>query len=355
VVVLQTRIDLRDLGYSPVDLIPDGDSAITSLALAPNGDVYGATSGTHSYLFTINPRHGYVMPLGVIAGATSVTHAVAVAQDGSVFLGTAPGGHVLRYTPTNLDAMSIQINRTLPAGDLGIAIPGESILALTMDRKQNILYGVTYPNAHLFAYSINKAQFEDLGVIAKTAPPGEKFEHDKMVSRMLVVDAEGNVFASGEDGAFYEFVAKTHGLRKLSIEVPAEPGRGPYARADAFLLDPSGLIYGGTSDGYLFRLDPQSLTVTNLGKPLNQYRINGLARGKNGKLYGVGGDASDMARMFSYDPSTGAYQLLGFIDVNRRPYYSWQAYEVGDLTADDQGTIYIGESERISKLYLFYP
>ena len=54
VVVPQTRIDLRDLGYSPVDLIPNGDSAITSLALAPNGDVYGATSGAHSYLFTIN-------------------------------------------------------------------------------------------------------------------------------------------------------------------------------------------------------------------------------------------------------------------------------------------------------------
>jgi len=59
--------------------------------------------------------------------------------------------------------------------------------------------------------------------------------------------------------------------------------------------------------------------------------------------------------MFSYDPGTGAYEVLGFVDVNRRPYYTWQAYEVGALIADQRGAIYIGEKERISRLYLFYP
>ncbi len=59
--------------------------------------------------------------------------------------------------------------------------------------------------------------------------------------------------------------------------------------------------------------------------------------------------------MFSFDPSNGAYDLLGFIDVNRRPYYTWQAYVVGAIVSDKRGTIYIGENERISKLYLFYP
>jgi streptogramin lyase len=124
---------------------------------------------------------------------------------------------------------------------------------------------------------------------------------------------------------------------------------------DAFLLDPSGIIYGGTSDGYLFRLDPAKLTVTNLGKPLNQYGIDGLVRAPGGRLYGVGGDKDEMARLFSYDPSAGAYDVLGFIDVNRRPYYTWQAYVIGSMAIDGDGTIFIGENERISKLYLFYP
>jgi hypothetical protein len=35
-VVSQIRIDLRDLGYPPVDVIPPDDSAIRALAVAPD-------------------------------------------------------------------------------------------------------------------------------------------------------------------------------------------------------------------------------------------------------------------------------------------------------------------------------
>jgi hypothetical protein len=43
------------------------------------------------------------------------------------------------------------------------------------------------------------------------------------------------------------------------------------------------------------------------------------------------------------------------VDVNRRPYYTWQAYVIKAMVAGLDGTIYIGQSERISKLYLFFP
>jgi outer membrane protein assembly factor BamB len=355
VVVLQTRIDARDLGYAPLDIIPDGESAITSLTVAPNGNLYGATSGKHSHLFVLIPRHGYVQPLGVIPGATAVTHAVAVSASGDVYIGTSPEGHLLKYTPRDEDDQAIQIGKPLPVTDLGQPVAGESIFALTIDRKADVLYGLTSPNTHFFEYSIATGKFTDLGIVANKIPEGEKFEKDKMMSRMLVLDQGGNVFASGEDGTIFRFDPKAQKLERLSIRAPAIPGREIWTRVDAFLLDPSGVIYGGTSDGYLFRLDPEKLTVTNLGKPLNQYRIDGLVRGPDGKLYGVGGDKQDMARLFSYDPSTGAYNILGFVDVNRRPYYTWQAYTIGAMASDDCGTVYIGEDERVSKLYLFYP
>jgi hypothetical protein len=54
-------------------------------------------------------------------------------------------------------------------------------------------------------------------------------------------------------------------------------------------------------------------------------------------------------------PQPGAYDVLGFVNVNRRPYYTWQAYVIGAMNSDRDGTIYIGGDERISKLYLFYP
>jgi hypothetical protein len=90
-------------------------------------------------------------------------------------------------------------------------------------------------------------------------------------------------------------------------------------------------------------------------KPLLQYRIAGLVPGDNGRIYGVGGDRDELARLFSYNPATGVYEILGFVDVNRRPYYTWQAYEIQAMAAAPDGTVYIGQSERISKLYLFYP
>lgn len=355
VVVPQTRIDARDLGYAPVDVIPDGESGITSLTVAPNGYLYGATSGSHAHLFVLIPLHGYVQPLGVIPGATSVRHAVAVSASGDVYIGTSPGGHLLKYTPHDEFDQSIQIGKPLPVTDLGQPVAGENIFALTIDRNANAIYGLTSPNAHFFEYSIASGKFTDFGVVAKNIPEGEKFEKDKIMSRTLIVDHEGNVFSSGENGSFFRFDPKAQKLEKLSIQAPAVPGRESWNRVDAFLLDPSGAIYGGTSDGYLFRLDPEKLTVTNLGKPLNQYRIDGLVRASDGKLYGVGGDKEEMARLFSYDPSTGAYHVMGFIDVDRRPYYVWQAYGVGAMAIGNRGTIYIGENERISKLYLFYP
>lgn len=355
VVVTQTRIDARDLGYPPVDVIPDGESGITSLTVAPDGDLYGATSGNHSHIFVLNPRHGYVQPLGTISGATSITNAIAVSASGDIFIGTSPEGHLLKYIPRDEYAQQIRIGSPLAVSDLGQAVTGESILALAINREANLIYGLTSPNAHFFEYSIEAGKFTDFGVVSTESAGGEKFEKDKMVSRMLAIDQQGMVFTSGENGFFFRFNPKTRMLEKLAIHVPAVPGREPWTRVDAFLLDRSGMIYGGTSDGYLFRLDPVKLTVVNLGKPVSQYRIDGLVQAPNGRLYGVGGDQDDMARLFSYDPSTGAYSILGFIDVNRRPYYTWQAYVIGSLACDPDGTVYLGENERISKLYLFYP
>lgn len=354
VVAPQTRLDLRDLGHAPLDVIPDGESGITSLAASPDGNLYGATSGVHSHLFVLNPRHGYVVPLGMIPGTTSVTHSLVASVDGRVFLGTKPGGHLVEYAQPALES-PIQIGRTLPVIDHGIPVAGQSIAALALDQDANVIYGLTSPDAHFFRYSITKRQFEDLGVVSKTAPPGEKYEHEKMFSRELIVDKNGNVFMSGQDGVLFKFDVKTGTLNQLAVHAPAVPGREPYTRVDAFALSATGEIFGGTSDGYLFRLVPQTLALTNLGKPLSNHRIAGLAFSAQGKLYGTGGDASDMARLFSYDPVNGAYDLLGFIDVNRPPYFAWQAYEIGDIVTGPDGVIYMGENERISKLFLFRP
>jgi len=355
VVVPQNRIDARDLGYPPIDVIPNGESAITSLTIAPNGNLYGATSGKRSHLFLLNPRHGYVQPLGFLPDTTGVSQSLAVSSSGEVYIGTSPSGHLLKYNPKDEDRQPIKIKEACVVANLGQAVKGESVFTLTIDPNSNTIYGLTSPNAHFFKYLIDSGIFTDMGVVAREVPEGEKFETEKMISRMLAIDAYGNVFCSGENGSLFRFDKEKQKLEKLGLQAPAVPGREPWTRVDAFLSDTPNVIYGGTSDGYLFRFDPEKRAVQNLGKPLNQYRIAGLVMGTNGKIYGVGGDRDELARLFSYDPKTGSYEIIGFVDVNRRPYYSWQAYVIQAMAAGPDGTIYIGESERISKLYLFYP
>ena len=369
-VVSQVRIDMRDLGYPPIDVIPSGESAIRALAVAPDGKIYGATSGDRSHLFQLEPQHGYVVPLGRLADKT-VHHSLVVGSNGDVFIGTSlavdnngegysgyAGGHLLKYVAKaaagRRGGASIQIDKDCPVQDLGIPVKGQGIYALAMDRARHMIYGLTYPDGEFFSFNSENGEFKSHGRVARAKYPGEKFENEKNIARALVVAKDGWVYTSG-GGNFYRCTVGAKEVEELSVRVPTVPGREAYNRVDAFAQDEAGNIYGGTSDGYLFRFDPSRMKADNLGKPLSQYRIRGLVAARNGKLYGIGGDTDDMARLFSYDPATGVYDMLGMIDVNHRPYYSWQGYVFDSMAIGLDGTIYMGQAERRSKLYLFYP
>ena len=346
-VVSQVRIDARELGYPPKDVIPSGESAIAALAVAPNGSLYGVTSGKRSHLFVLNPLHGYVQPLGFLNDAAV---GLAVAKSGDVYIA---GKHLLKYTPRRDEFRRIRVDAACETTDLGAPAEGQGIFAIAIWQNLETVYGLTEPDGQFFTYDSRTNKFTVHGKVAERRIPGEKFEKDKLIGRAVVVIKGGIAYTSGEGGALYRYHSEK--LERLRVTLPTVPGREPYNRVDAWTQGPGGVLYGGTSDGYLFRFDPETERMENLGKPLNQYRIHGLVYARNGKLYGVGGDEDEMARLFSYDPARGVYELLGFIDVNRRPYYAWQAYQVGAMAIGLDGTVYIGQSERKSMLYLYYP
>lgn len=339
--VKQIRIDLRDLGYPPLDVIPDGESEIHALEVAPDGVLYGATSGVHSHLFRLDPAHGYVEMLGPIPGLKSVNHSLAISRTGDIYVG-GDNGHLLKRTGSTFS-------------DLGVVAEGESIHCLVADRERGVLYGLTSPGGKFFSYNLPAGRLQVFSTVADRPMPGEKFEHERAIGRAIAVDGQGNVFTSGEGGHLVRFDYRQQKLERLAATLPTVPERAVYNRVDAWAIDQHGQLYGGSSDGYLFRLDPESLAMENLGKPLNQYRIRGLSFARNGKLYGVGGDDDEMARLFSYNPARGVYEMLGMVDVNHRPYYAWQAYVIDAMAAGLDGTIYIGQSERRSRLFVYYP
>ncbi len=356
-VVTQVRIDLRDLGYPPLDVIPADECAIRALAVAPDGRLYGATSGKRSHLFMLDPVHGYVLPLGFLEGVSAVEGSLVIARAGDVYVGTVPGGHLLKYAQKSPTSESVpQVRKPVPVVDLGAPVDGEAISALAIDRARDRIYGLTRPGGRFFSYGIESGRFMVHGEVAEHDMPGEKFEKQKNIGRAVAIGSDGNAYTSGEGGYLYQFSPSTGVLRRLDITVPSLPGRESWNRVDAWASETDGAtLYGGTSDGYLFQFDASKLRVRNLGKPLNRYRIRALVLARNSKLYGIGGDDDEMAQLFSYDPSAGTYELLGMIDVNRRPYYSWQAYVIDCAALGNDGTVYLGQSERKSKLYIYYP
>lgn len=360
-VVMQTRIDLRDLGYHPADVIPPEESAIRALAVAPDGTLFGATSGKRSHLFLMRPVHGFVQPLGFLKGVSTVHHSLAAGPNGEVYIGGSlavdnngegyegyEGGHLYEYVPDGREeSRPIRVDAPANVKDLGIPVPGEGVYAMAADGGGRI-YGVSYPGGQFWTFF--QGNFEILGRVAERRPPGERFERDLNIGRAIVV-ANNFAYVSGEKGAIWR--ASGNRLERTGLTAPTVKGREPYNRVDAWVEGPEGILYGGTSDGYLFRIERGRLE--NLGKPLNQYRIRGLVYAPNGLLYGIGGDDDEMARLFSYDPKRGAYEMLGMIDVSRRPYCAWQAYRVDAMAIGPEGTIYIGQAERKSRLYLYYP
>jgi sugar lactone lactonase YvrE len=372
------RIDLRNLGRPPLDVIPPGESAITSLVIAGDGRIYGGTSGKRAHIFVLDPAWDQVFPLGHIPGEESIQHSLVAAPDGSLWIGTSlyhsrhndkkgqeilaryedyPGGHIYRFDPqeereSRKRMQRPETERPIPfITDQGIAIQGEGIVCMVCGNRE--LYGVTFPSGHFFVTDMETGKTTDFGEIC--GPPLHE-EPFRSIPRALLVDRKGRVWGSGDNGALFHYDPKTEKIRHHpSFRLPCELGREFKTIVDAMVLGPDGLIYGGTSDGYIFRFDPETKKISNLGKPVLQRRIRGLAFSREGNLFGMGGEPGRAVRLFVYRLSEGSYENLGLLDVNRTPYYAWLAYDADTMVTGLDGTILIGETGRISHLYILYP
>ena len=374
----QLRLDLRLLGHPPKDVIPPGETAITSLVIGADGALYGGTSGTKAHLFRLDPKWGHVFPLGYLPGEESIYHSLVAHSDGAIYIGTSlrtvgrieergrdvlaryekyAGGHIYRFDPraelaSRQRMQHPQPDRRVPfLQDMGIPVPGQGIVCLVLNGDQ--LYGVTFPDGKFFVTDLATGKTQDKGPIAGSALNEEPF---RSIPRALVVDGNGWVWGAGDYGALFHYEPEAGVVvHHPSLRLPSELGREFKTILDAMVLGPDGVLYGGTSDGFIFSFEPSSSKLTNLGKPIWQYRIRGLAFSKDGDLYGVGGAEGGAARLFVYRTAEGGYENLGLLDVNRSPFYAWLAFEAEAMVAGLDGTLFIGESGRISHLYLLYP
>jgi len=387
------RLDLRDLGYPEVNQIPANSSAITSLLAARSGKLYGGTSGEEAFLFVYDPSLNKVKHLGKVKGQQGIHHALAEDHEGLVYFGTGlnvlrqtdlnrniananssidktlwndvkkpylnyEGGHLYRYDPA-ADKQVLMAGELCAAEDLGVAVPNNGVYALCINPNARTLYGIAYPDGHLFEYQIEQKKFKDLGELDHRIVFHGPERDWRSLPRALVIDDSGKVYTSG-DGGFLAYYDPVRGdIQSSGLKIPGEyyPVQAYVGHPviECFARDEDGLIYGGSSDGFLFSFDPAKKRLTNLGKPRISRRLRALAIGKDRRVYVVAGERFEPCRLFCYNTRDGGFQDLGIIAVDRSPYYSWRGYQFDSMASGRDGTIYIGESERRSHLFLFIP
>jgi len=339
--------------------IPPGECAITSLAAAPGGKVYGATSGKRSHVFCY--AGDGVADLGVVPGALAVRRSLVVdaggrllggiseASDGGAEGGlfrVAGGARRRRPCPERKRRRPSECTPRPPGIEvLPAPVSGECVAAMTIDRDRGVAYGLSSRSATLFSVQMDSLQVSVKGRVTE----------DPNYSHVLVTDRRGNVYGAGPLGRLFRYDPLTDQVEQLPVSLPTVAGREFYNRLDSAALDPaSGLIYGGGSaDGVIFVFDPERMRIRSLGKVIAEPRCRAITVGLDGRVYGIAGEPDGMGHLFCYDPEEHELRDLGipFATSER----SWHGYEFDAACTGPNGEIYLGESDRISHLFIYFP
>ncbi|MDH5440288.1 MAG: hypothetical protein OEZ48_11570 [Candidatus Bathyarchaeota archaeon] len=344
VYVREGKVILRPLGWKGiVKPIPPEECAITSLARDPRGRIFGATSGRRSHLFVYDPDLDYVEEMGVLGQNVCVKHSLVVCSDELLIAGTksCKPGEALQgqIISCRIDPYSL-----LEASPVATPVEGEGIAALTIDDSKKTIYGLSTESGTFFTYEVDSGKVQLHGKVDEIGD----------FSDVLLSGPDGCVYGGKRLGWLYRYNPAEQRIIPLDVQIPSFRGRAMYNKVDSLALDEiTGIIYGGSADGVVFSFDPESRQIICLGKPTTARRVRALTVGNDGVVYGVSGDVSGLAHLFRYDPETRDLRDLGVPRAASEQW--WHGYEFDAAITGLHGEIYLGEADRISHLFIYFP
>ena len=389
------RLDFRDLGYPGATEIAADSSPITALMSHDgNGKVYGATTGRSSHLFVWDARVNKVFPLGSLPkGEKGVRSCMVQGKDGRIFIGSGlseiellrlsrempegrraienqlwrdikskykdyAGGHIYAYNPAKSDVAVYLPGTPAELVDLGIPVPNNSIYSMVMDNTGAIIYGISYPDAELFSCNVVSGKIVRHGKwMEKLSYPGPERSW-RGVPRALAVASDGKVWTSGDDGLMRFFDPKSGKFGGSSMRIPGEYWETQACNAfpvvEQLFAKDDGSLIGASSDGFIFAAYPNMDRLINWGKPRVERRVRAATMGRDGRLYTICGEKDNVCRLFSFRDDEGHIDY-GVLGVDRSPYYAKIAYQFDAMATAADGSIFIGESDRRAKLFIFIP
>jgi hypothetical protein len=341
--ITEGSVALRELGhFGAAPPIPNGESAVTALTSgAGMKKIYGATSGGRSHLFYFDPSPAaeHAVDIGVL-GEEAECRILAADATGVIHGLVNPGGRVFRYDPRG-EFSVIWKSETRPIDFPGIAL-GEDAAAGVIDPAAGILYALGRQSSALFEIDPGAGSVRRLAGIEGGAR-----------SNAVVLDGRGHLFGSCKNGHLFRYAISPGSLEILDLQLPSPKGMEFLNHLDAAVSGGGGTIFAGTTLGTIFRLETSPLRLTGYGRPVSDHRIRALALGGDGIVYGAAGSPGRSSHLFRCDPRTGEVKDLGLPMVHFPK--NWVCYDISALAAGPNGEIYIGESERVSHLLIYYP
>jgi outer membrane protein assembly factor BamB len=242
----------------------------------------------------------------------------------------APGGKVFSL---NTKTKEIKI--------LDIPCPHDYIQCIAMDKKRKIIYGYTWPLNKFFRFDLatgKSTNFEAIG-----AGP-----------HIPAVDDAGNLWGSWATfGSGDKRLMRYHpdeGVIDFNRTLLPKLHGNDGGDIDGMVNGGDGYIYVGTVSGGLVRLDPKNAEFEYLGKPYPGTRLAGLCIGKDGLLYGGGGENYN-TYIFAYDrESKKFYPNVRLHDTDSNA----ACVIVHHICITDDGTVYAAETDNLERSgYLF--
>ena len=316
--------------------IPLDESHVTALSVAPDGTIYGGTSGRRSHLFiaSLHWLNGIVFDLGLPEGATQ-TAAVCCGDSNFVaFVNGSRGGRAISAPLLDLAPQDLIQEWGFERPELhdrGQCVPGETVVHAVMGSSRKTIVGTT--TGHAFVMDVASGKARTVGA----APGGGR----------LAVGSRGGVFGRDEGGSLWRFDFASEKLERRAVKLPEGFGDHPLIWAADRT---SGILYTADSQGRLFSFDERRGFSGEIGRtPLAP--VGPMAVTFDGRLFGFCGD--ELAKMFCYDPSTQKVTNLGVaVSVLERRRYG---YVFGDAVTGRDGEIIFGEDDNGGHVWMYFP
>ena len=131
---------------------------------------------------------------------------------------TYQGGHFMSF---DLQSQRFQ--------DLAKIFPNEGIITMSVDRENDILYGLTWPSGLLVSYDVNGNDLRYWGSVQQQGEWGQHPWQWDRVCRYLAVDPQGIVYGSTMDGLIWKY-DRTQARRVTFID-GLDLSRVPFAQS----------------------------------------------------------------------------------------------------------------------------